>query len=465
MLRARPGRSSVTALPRPAPYAAVRAELVDSAPLTLTLTGRGLLLRAVYDGEHCRLELDGMTGPVVLRSRRAGRVEAAASLALCLTGTHVSVLTQDHPGGPWTGRARTDLAGTHPAAARLVRTAAWLEDLQVGHDGRALSLVAGGFGQLGLRDLRLVTHADGRPYDDGTGLLRFLATSAGPGPFGSGHTSVWALDPSALDQSTRDHSARDHDGEALVHTADLYVRRLDSRGVQGDHAGHLLRDDDAWLLATSTWGDFDPDRDDAAVAVTLAATGADLLTGVHVVAAEPLPLPVDGPSVGVWDPHLLRTDDGWLVGYVSASRFFRFHPVLAEGPDLDTLRLRAADPGRRASEGTTLLALPPAAPDEDPRGGGEPGDAAGSPRTTVLVSDGRDGPRGLRGQWAVLDLDLRPRGVLAAAYPSNIPWPTLVPHGDDWLLVTFDDTRHGGRVCGYGTHGDVVVMRGSRPAS
>ena len=83
----------------------------------------------------------------------------------------------------------------------------------------------------------------------------------------------------------------------------------------------------------------------------------------------------------------------------------------------------------------------------------------------MLVSDGRDGPRGLQGQWAVLDADLRPRGVLAAAYPSNIPWPTLAPHGDDWLLVTFDDTRHGGRVCGYGTHGDVVVMRGSRSAS
>ena len=438
----------------------MRAELLDAGALTLTLAGSGLLLRAVYDGQHCRLELDGVTGPVLLRSRRAGRVEAASSLALCLTGTHVSVLTQDHPGGPWTGRARADLATTHPAAARLVRTPAWLEDLQVGHDGPAHSLVAGGFGQLGLRDLRLITHADGRPYDDGTGLLRFLATSAGPGPFGSGHTSVWALDPAALD-----HSTLDHGGGALTHTADLFVRRLGSRGVHGDHAGHLLRDDDAWLLATSTWGDFDPDRDDASVAVTLAATGADLLTGVHVVAGEPLPLPADGPSVGVWDPHLLRTGDGWLVGYVSATRFFRFHPVLAEGPDLDTLRLRATDPERRASEGTTPLALPPAPPDEDPGGGAGPGGAVGSSKTTVLVSDGRDGPRGLQGQWAVLDADLRPRGVLAAAYPSNIPWPTLAPHGDDWLLVTFDDTRHGGRVCGYGTHGDVVVMRGSRSAS
>ena len=99
----------------------MRAELLDAGALTLTLAGSGLLLRAVYDGQHCRLELDGVTGPVLLRSRRAGRVEAASSLALCLTGTHVSVLTQDHPGGPWTGRARADLATTHPAAARLVR--------------------------------------------------------------------------------------------------------------------------------------------------------------------------------------------------------------------------------------------------------------------------------------------------------------------------------------------------------
>ncbi len=164
----------------------------------------------------------------------------------------------------------------------------------------------------------------------------------------------------------------------------------------GDHAGHLLRVDDAWLLATSTWGDFDPDRHDASVAVTLAETGADLLHGVHVVPGEPLPLPTDDPSVGVWDPHLLRTDDGWLVGYVSATRFFRFHPVIAEGPDLDSLRLRAADPFRRASEGTTLLALPPDSPpgpggsgsSGGPAGGGGPG---GSPRTIVLVSDGRDG--------------------------------------------------------------------------
>ncbi len=281
---------------------------------------------------------------MVLRSRRDGRAADATALALCLTGTHAAVLTQDHEGGPWTGRARVDLATSHPRAARLTRSPTWLEDLQVGHDGVTTDLVAGGFGQLGLRDLRLVTHADGRPYDDGSGRLHLTATSAGPGPFGTGHSSVWALDPARLGSA-----AGAPESGALTHTADLFVRRRGSSAVLGDHAGHLLRVDDAWLLATSTWGDFDPDRHDASVAVTLAETGADLLHGVHVVPGEPLPLPTDDPSVGVWDPHLLRTDDGWLVGYVSATRFFRFHPVIAEGPDLDSLRLRAADPFRRPS--------------------------------------------------------------------------------------------------------------------
>jgi hypothetical protein len=36
----------------------------------------------------------------------------------------------------------------------------------------------------------------------------------------------------------------------------------------------------------------------------------------------------------------------------------------------------------------------------------------------------------------------------------------VVPLGDgDWLLVTFDGTPVGGPLTGYGTHGDLVVMR------
>ena len=49
--------------------------------------------------------------------------------------------------------------------------------------------------------------------------------------------------------------------------------------------------------------------------------------------------------------------------------------------------------------------------------------------------------------------------MLAAPYPTNIPWPTLVPVGERWLLVGFDGQPYGGPVPGYGTHGDLIFAR------
>ena len=123
------------------------------------------------------------------------------------------------------------------------------------------------------------------------------------------------------------------------------------------------------------------------------------------------------------------TATGWLVGYVSATRYFRFHPVLAAGADLDSLELAAVAPGHRETEGTTIARL-----DEGWR---------------VLASDRH------RKVYPVLDLDLHEVGTLDAAYPTNIPWPTLA--GD--LLVGFNGRRYGGRLVGYGSHGDVVIQR------
>jgi hypothetical protein len=286
---------------------------------------------------------------------------------------------------------------------------------------------AGSFGQVGLRDLRLVSNADGTPYrpdpTDPTVLL--TASSSGPGFFPASHTSVWSLHTESYD---------------LEHRADLFFRRPDQAGVYGDHATHLLRDDDRWLVATSTWGDFDQSTAGATVGVTLAETSRDLLTGTHVLDTRPLALPTTGlGSVGVWDPHLVRTEAGWLVGYVNATKFFRFHPVLAEGPDLDSLSLRAADPRRRATEGTTLAQV----------------DGA----WVVLASDGREGRRGQRAAYPVFDLDLRQMGVLDATYPTNLPWPTVVPVDDGWLMVGFNGAAYGGSLVGYGSHGALVVQR------
>ena len=87
-------------------------------------------------------------------------------------------------------------------------------------------------------------------------------------------------------------------------------------------------------------------------------------------------------------------------------------------------------------------------------------DPAPEPAWRVLASDGSDNRRAHRAAYPVFDLDLRQVGTLDAPYPSNLPWPTLVPAADGrMLMVGFDGTTTGGRLAGYGTHGAVVIAR------
>lgn len=388
-----------TALP-PAPHAAVEGGL-DRVGLRWGGGGAD----AVWHDGTVSLDLHA-SGQVERRtSRRHGRAgDDADRLALTLTGNHVTAFVREQ--GRWVARARAELDGPPPGTPEAAG------DVDT----------AGRFGQLGLRDLRVVTHADGTPYREPDGTVLLTASSAGPGGFRSGHASVWALDPATLD---------------LTHRADHFFRR--DGGVHGDHATHLVRDGGRWLVAASTWADFDR-RLNPRVALTLATSDADLTRGCHVLDARPWRVPVDGRSVGTWDPHLVRDGERWLVTYVSAAAFFRFHPVVAEGPDLDDLRLRAAASRRTATEGPTLTCL------ED--------------RWWVLASDGRDGRRRQRARYPVLDLDLREHGVLDAAYPTNLPWPTLLVTGEEHLLIGFDGTREGGPLLPYGSHGRVSFQRG-----
>jgi len=397
--RRRPVRLVVPdAGPARAPYVAVSGTGTGSRSGELALTSGPVTLAATY-GDQVALHVSTGGRTTTHRSRRSGRPQAPVeAVALTLTGPQVTAFT--HEAGVWVARARFDLTDRHD-----VHDASWLGELE-SHGGAE----TGRFGQLGLRDLRVVSHSDGTPYDIG-GQLLLTATSAGPGGFPTGHTSVWALDPQTLD---------------LEHRADLFLRR--DGGVYGDHAVHLLRDAGRWLLAASTWGDFD--RKLRHVSVTISESTEDLTHGVHVLDSRPLALPTDGfHSVGVWDPHLVRADDGWLVGYVSARKYFRFHPVVAAGHDLDSLVLRAAATDLRETEGTTLARL---------------GD-----EWRVLASDKR------RRAYPVLDLDLREIGTVDAAYPTNLPWPTAVED----LLIGFNGAPYGGRLVGYGSHGEVVLQR------
>ncbi|MCF6376191.1 hypothetical protein L2K70_01065 [Nocardioides KLBMP 9356] len=414
----------VVTMPAVAPYVAATTAARDRSPLAIHL-GSHRIRAEVRDGSVSLALTDG-GATRALRSRRFHQArETATELGLTLTGTHVTAWV--HEAGSWVARARHDLRETVDT-----RDESLLADLRVelpDHGG-----TAGGFGQLGLRDVRFVTDETGRPLrEDGATWL--TATSAGPGFFDTAHTSTWRLGPDL----------------EVEHAGDLFFRRPDRPGVFGDHATHLVRTEGRWLVATSTWGDFETPttragrRTPAGLRVTLAESDADLLRGTHVLDTRELPLPTDGlASIATWDPHLVRRDapDGageWLVGFVSARRFFDFHPALAAGPSLDELRLRAAAVDRTATEGTTLLEV--------------------DGRMVVLASDGRDSRRGVRARFPVLDLDMTDLGVLAAPYPTNLPWPTLAAVDDGWVMVTFDGSRTGGDLLGYGTHGDLVVMR------
>ncbi len=404
------GRVRPVELARPGPLTAPLAPaLAVEAPTgvgELALTSGDDRLVMAYD-DRFTLSVTSGGRTTSHRSRRSGRPDGPVDrLALTLTGSHL--VGWGHEPDGWVARGRVDLS-----ERVATRDEGWLAGVAaVGGELRA-------FGQLGLRDLRLVTTAEGAPHRlDEDGVL-LTATSAGPGFFDTAHTSLWRLDADSL---------------VLTHLSDVFFRRADRPGVFGDHASHLLSDGDRWLLATSTWGDFDSTGPGAGVGAVLAETDADLLSGRHVLDTRPLPLPTTGlRSVGVWDPHLVRTDDGWLAAYVSARRFFEFGPVLAGGPDLDRLELRAAGVGHLETEGPTLYRV-----DGDWR---------------VLVSDSR------RRCYPVLDLDLRETGTLDAPYPTNIPWPTVVEHDGGMLLVGFDGEEYGGRVVGYGSHGAVRFAR------
>lgn len=402
---ARPG-----ALAQPlAPYLTIEVAAGDTVDLAFVSGEDRLATRYDAEGFSLRVTAGGQTTDH--RSRRMGLPASPVErVALTLTGTRLAVLGLEPDG--WVVRGFVDLRD------RLdPHDETWLAGLVP--EGGALR----GFGQLGLRDLRLVTNADGTPHrPDGRVLL--TATSAGPGLFDTAHTSVWELDPATL---------------ALTHLSDIFFRRPafrrhDQPGVYGDHAIHLLRDGDRWLLATSTWGDFDLHRKGPSVSATLAVTDADLLSGRHVLDTRPLALPTTGlTSVGVWDPHLVRTDDGWLAAYVSASKFFRFHPVTAAGPTLDALALRGAATKHKETEGPTLHRI---------------GDA-----WRLLASDGANR------RFPVFDLELDEVGELDAPYSTNIPWPTVLDDGDGLLMIGFDGEPYGGRLVGYGSHGAVQFAR------
>ncbi|MGH3334884.1 MAG: hypothetical protein ACRDOZ_03620 [Nocardioides sp.] len=406
-----------------APFAAVQARLPaaqGSIALGLgTEEGDHVLVR--WKAQTSRVTLEVRTGgrTRVLRRRKV-RLRGDIGLAFALCENQVTALVD-------TGAGWQPVLTERDKVSALVdlRRETTLDRFRYGWSTRgviASGVRAGLFGMTGLRDPHLVQHADGSPYErEGRQFLTW--TCAGLGRFPQAHWTVWSFDP-ASPRNMRLESQ-------------LFSRREGL--VLGDHAGQIVRHQDRWLLATSSWGDFAPGN----IHVRHAESSADLLTGVHVIDTEPTPLPTEH---GTWDPSLLLHDGSWRVAFVESpsQKVWAFHPALARGPEAPGTR----GPGCPWSNGLELVA----AAEDLTKCEGPIFTKVGS-ETWLLASDkvGRHYP--------VFDLDGQRRGRLDAPYVTNIPHPQLVPDpAGGWWMVTFDNTQYAERVMGYGGHGDVVLM-------
>lgn len=452
----RAGREGADALVRstwspPAPYVTVEALVPGDTGRSAATVLAGL---ASTHDEHLLAAYDVGTGTVSLEIRTGGLTTVLAGRRLRGRADRLCLVVCENQATVFAGTAR----GLRPVLTERRRIAPRL-DLRVPATLRRLTAAwgtrggpplhvearAGLFGMVGLRDLHLVQHADGTAYTE-DGRVFLTATCAGPGFFRQAHWGVFALDPDAPDH--------------LEQTAHLFSLR-DGR-VYGDHAGQLVRDGDRWLVATSSWGDFTPGR---GVHVRHAVSGDDLLRGVHVLATRRLPLPAD---VSTWDPGMTRIDGRWHVSFVESPSQdpFVFHPALAAGPPgaadgaADRATDRAADRApESAADGAAdwSVGLQRLGSAEELTQCEGPVLAEPHGRGTgwrLLASDGN------ARRYPVFDLAMNRVGVLDAPYGSNIPHPQLVePPGRAPLLVTFDGRPYARRTLGYGTHGDVVVMR------
>ncbi|MGH3760209.1 hypothetical protein [Actinophytocola sp.] len=397
-----------------APYGSVLVEVrsLDGA-VVAGLVGDRTVLGAYY-GANATIEVDGE----VVASTPASLV-APFGFAVVVNENAVTVLAD--PTGTGTGWQPL-VTSRDPVHQRIdLRVPDVLGQLNYGYGGRGDALLgrvrAGYFGQAGVRDPHVVQHADGRPYIR-DGKLYLTLTNAGLGFFQQAHWAVWTLD---LADPTR-----------LEQVATLFFAR--DGVVLGDHAGQIVYDRGRFVVAMSSWGDFDF----RGVHIRHATTTANVLSGVHVLATEPLPLPT---SVSSWDPALTRIGGRWHVAFVESPAqqpAFVFHPALAVGPRgadyAEGLSLAGADTSVDQTEGTILQRF-------------------GS-TWHVLASDGD------ARQYKVYDLRMRLLGTLNAPYGTNIPHPMVVPDGPGWWLLTFDGTQYAEPVLGYGGHGDFIVMRG-----
>jgi hypothetical protein len=398
-----------------APFGTVQVEVLGGdGGAVAGLAGDGTSVLGAVDATAGRATIEVTVGGTTTVVKSAAvTVAGPFRLAVVVNENAVTVLVDDNP-------VLTERDGVRALVDLRVPSVLRGLDYAYGRRGSArLGRVrAGYFGQAGVRDPHVVQHADGRPFIR-DGKLYLTMTNAGLGFFQQAHWAVWTLD---LTNPTR-----------LEQVAVLFFAR--DGVVLGDHAGQIVYDDRTgrFILLMSSWGDFNFQG----VHIRHATTRANVLSGVHVIPTERLPLPT---AVSSWDPALTRVDGRWRLAFVESEAqqpAFIFHPALAIGPRgadySEGLTLVGADNTVDQTEGTIIQRV--------------------GHQWYLFASDGD------ARNYPVYDLSMRKLGTLDAPYGTNIPHPMLLPVGRDWWLITFNGTQFAEPVLGYGGHGDLIVMR------
>jgi hypothetical protein len=397
-----------------APYVAFELEL-DGSGAGAGVMGPGLAVHGYFDTgsgtQQIVVTVNDKTRVVASSKTRAG---AGADVAVTVTENAVTLWRR--PNGRWEAFLTHRL---DPGAEVDLRAAAVTRQLRPASVGSPRSVRIGYFGHTGLRDPQLVKHADGSNYMVDGRLLATM-TCAGPGPFQTAHWGVFSIAPDNPCDITQ--------------VAHLFFER-DGR-ILGDHAGHIVVDDDgSAIVLVSSWGDFDDN-----VHVRHLRTDTGILSGVHILPSEPLALPT---ALNTWDPTLQRDKESWWLGFVECQAFsprFDFRPALARsqpGTSYDSpYEYVGADTLHHQTEGTILTRL----------GGG----------LRLLASDGdaKDYP--------VYDLQMNRIAQIRAPYESNIPHPFLIDGPEAVWMMTFDGTPVSPDILGYGTHGDILIFRSTK---
>lgn len=386
-----------------APFCSVLVR--SSGAVAAGLVGGGNSVLGRYRDGAASIEVT-VGGTTTVVESVAADVPEGAGFAVVVNENAVTVLADT--GGGW-----QPLLTNRDGVRALIdlRDPRVLKGLSYGYEGAVGRVRAGYYGQAGVRDPHVVQYADGRPVIR-DGKLYLTLTNAGLGFFQQAHWGVWTLD---LADPTR-----------LTQVAQLFFAR--DGVVLGDHAGQIVIDGDEFVLAMSSWGDFNF----AGVHVRYVRTRANVLSGVHVLPTQRMPLPT---TVSSWDPAMTRIDGQWHVAFVESpaqSPSFVFHPALARGRSLERLSAVGADLTLDQTEGTIIQRI-----------GG---------RWYVLASDGD------ARIYRKYDLAMRPQGTLNAPYGTNIPHPMVFQYRDRYWMVTFNGTQYAEPVLGYGGHGDFIVM-------